>query len=160
MKTSAEIKDWNSWVEDNYPRLIGAARKIHAEPHDLVHHTYLRIHRLNGVNLTNVMKNPMGYFCRAMFIEATRGQFKDLYELNDYPEYDQESDYDLSHAFMLENFELAVDRLSWFDRTVLRLFADGWNMSQVSRESGINSTTFWTSLHRSRIKLKKFFHAL
>ena len=95
-----------------------------------------------------------------MFIEATRGQFKDLYELNDYPEYDQESDYDLSHAFMLENFELAVDRLSWFDRTVLRLFADGWNMSQVSRESGINSTTFWTSLHRSRIKLKKFFHAL
>ena len=161
MKTSEEIKDWNSWIESNYSGLVTSAQSIHRDAHDLVHHTYVRILRLKGVKLKKVMEQPHAYFRRAMFIEATRGKFKKQYKYADQEVGDiKASDYDLSHAFMLENFQLATDRLSWFDRAVLQLYCDGYNLTQISRESGINSNTFHVSLHRTREKLKLHFSPL
>lgn len=135
----------------SYSKLVASARPLHRDPIDLVHHTYLRVERQD---LDKVLDNPMGYFCRAMFIEATRGDFKKKYELKEAPSYQHVSDYDLSFAIMKEELEIMTCHLSWFDRKVLRLYLDGWNLTQVSRESGIKTSTFHTSLHRSRKKLR------
>lgn len=99
----------------------------------------------------------MAYFRRAMFIEATRGQFKKKYQLRDAPHYDHVAEYDLKGAIMKEELEIAMDRLAWFDRSVLKLYLEGWNLAQVARESGINDSTLHTSLHRARKKLKNVF---
>ena len=120
------------WLEANYQELVKTARGIHRDPCDLVHHTYLRIIKLRGVNLEKVLIRPEGYFRRAMFIEATRGEFKKEYILLEAPKVEIETpNSDLEHAFLLENFELATDRLSWFDRTILKLYCDGWNLTQI-----------------------------
>tara|TARA_R110000787_G_scaffold55416_1_gene127911 strand:+ start:3868 stop:4302 length:435 start_codon:yes stop_codon:yes gene_type:complete len=139
---------------------VTAATSIHKEPRDLVHHTYLRILRLKGVKIDAVIEKPFAYFRRAMYMEATRGKFKSDYYLSSLVIQNQTAEYDLSHAFMLENFQLAVDRLSWFDGMVLTLYCQGFNLTQVSRESGIKPTIFHTSLFRSREKLKNYFAAL
>ena len=151
-------KDFDLFIEENYDKLVNVAKTIHNDPYDLVHHTYLRIFRLKGVRLEKVMQNPFGYFRRAMFIEGTRGAFDKMYNLNELEDGDIKDDrHDLSHAFLLENFQLAVDRLSWFDRSIVKLYCDGWNLTQVARESGIGISTIHVSLFRSREKLKKHF---
>ena len=71
-------------MEVNYLKLVNAAKNIHDDKHDLVHHTYLRILRLEGVDLLKVMKYPFAYFTRSMFMEGTRGKFKKDYTLIDY----------------------------------------------------------------------------
>tara|TARA_R110002012_G_scaffold197522_2_gene366073 strand:+ start:2960 stop:3394 length:435 start_codon:yes stop_codon:yes gene_type:complete len=139
---------------------VNAAKSIHREPYDLVHHTYLRILRLKGVKTESMMENPYAYFRRSMYVEATRGKFQKEYFLTSTPIPNLTAEYDLSHAFMLENFQLAVDRLSWFDGMVLTLYCQGYNLTQVARESGIKPTIFHTSLFRSREKLKSYFAAL
>ena len=156
---SQSRREFDSWLEANYQKLVNSATSIHSDPTDLVHHTFLRIISLKGVKLVKVMENLFAYFSRAMFFEATRNnsKFKSDYEIYPVPRKDQLTEYDLSHAFLLENFELAVDRLSWFDRTTLKLYCEGWNLTQVARESGIKPSTFHTSLHRSREKLKVYF---
>lgn len=160
LKPLEEIKALNRWLNKAYPMLVKAARSIHRDPYDLVHHTYLRILRLKGVNISRVMDNPSAYFRRAMFIESTRGEFKKEYEIKDTPQHHLHiSNYDLSQAFLLENFHLAADRLSWFDKTILNLYCDGFNLTQVARESGIKSSTIHTSLYRSRKKLKVHFNS-
>tara|TARA_R110000824_G_C14986556_1_gene654751 strand:- start:41 stop:538 length:498 start_codon:yes stop_codon:yes gene_type:complete len=157
LKTSEETRDWNSWIETNYEKLVSSAKGMHPDPYDLVHHTYLRILRLEGVKIDKVMENPFGYFNRAMWVEATRGRFMKEYELKELPLPKLVATYDLSKAFLLENFYLATERLSWFDMTVLNLYCDGYNMAQVAEESGIKKSTFYTSLHRSKIRLKEYF---
>lgn len=143
--------DWNKWVSESYAQLVRSAKMLHTDATDLVHHTYLRVERQD---LSKVMVNPMGYFRKAMFIEATRGQFKKIYQLKDTPFYTHVSDYDISFAIMREELEIMTNHLSWFDRSVMQLYLDGWNLTQISRESGINVSVFHTSLHRSKKKLK------
>ena len=157
MKNSKEIRDWNKWIEIHYEELVNSAKRMHDDPYDLVHHTYLRILRLKNVKLENVMENPLGYFNRSMFMEATRGEFHKEYILKELPPPKLVADYDLSKAFLLENFYLATERLSWFDMTILNLHCDGYNLAQVARESGIKKNTFYTSLHRSKVRLKEYF---
>ena len=159
MKDSKETRDWNRWVESHYSELVTSAKRMHPDPYDLVHHTYLRILRLEGVKLDKVMMNPLGYFNRAMWVEATRGKFQSEYELKESPLPKLVANYDLSKAFLLENFYLATERLSWFDMTTLNLYCDGYNLAQIARESGIKKTTFYTSLHRSKKRLKEYFNA-
>lgn len=149
LQNSREI--WNEWVANNYNELVSRAKHLHKDAHDLVHHTYLRVERQN---LAKVLKNPMGYFQQAMFIEATRGEFKDKYQLRDAPDFVHVSNYDLTMAILKEELEIMTCHLSWFDRTVLRLYLDGWNLTKIARETGVNCSTFHTSLHRSRKKLK------
>lgn len=150
--SSFEKKDWDRFLTENYDDLVRSAEFFTDDSHDLVHHTYLR-----AIKYGREVTSPKTYFKRAMFIEATRGEFKKEYTLKDAPKYIHISDYDLSEAFLKEEFLLASDRLSWFERVVLQLYLDGWNLTQVARESGIKSCVFHTCLHRSREKLKKFF---
>ena len=157
MKQSKETRDWNKWIGIHYDELVTSAKRMHPDPYDLVHHTYLRILRLEGVKLDKVMENPIGYFNRAMWVEASRGQFHYEYQLKEYPLPKLVANYDLSKAFLLENFYLVTERLSWFDMTTLNLYCEGYNLAQVSRESGIKKTTFYTSLHRSKKRLKVYF---
>ena len=112
---------------------------------------------LKGVKINKVMENPFGYFNRAMWMEATRGMFQKQYEIKDNHLPKLVANYDLSKAFLLENFYLATERLSWFDMTVMNLYCSGYNISQIARESGIKKNTLYTSLHTSKAKLKKYF---
>jgi len=157
LKQSKELKDWNKWVKSHYSELVNSAKRMHPDPYDLVHHTYLRILRLDGVNLERVMENPIGYYNRSMWMEATRGKFQKEYAIKDAPLPKLVANYDLSKAFLLENFYLATERLSWFDMTILNLYCDGYNMAQIAEESGIKKSTFYTSLYRSKIRLKEYF---
>ena len=157
---SEDKKEFDDWINKNYTRLLKVAESMHADHYDLVHHTYHRIMTLKGVNFDKVNKYPYNYFVRAMYFQATRNNsaFKKHYQMfDDIPE-DLASDYDLTDAFLLEGLELAIDRLSWFDRIILRLYCDGYNLTQVARESGIKPSVFHTSLHRSRKKLIHHFN--
>ena len=121
------------------------ARRHTNDPEDLVAHCYLRIID------KRYMEKPMGYFCTAMWMEATRGQFKNLYLLQDTasppePIYDP----DLTLSIRREQVEIIIDRLGWFDKTVIKLYLEGFNISDVARESGIKPATLYQSLHRTK----------
>jgi len=47
-----------------------------------------------------------------------------------------------------------TNHLSWFDRTVLSLYLDGWSMAQLSREAGINVDVLYKSISESKKKLR------
>ena len=96
----------------------------------------------------------MGYFCTAMYVEATRGQFKKIYaisESNAFPDIAEEQD--LQKALRLEQIELCVDRLAYFDRTIIRLYIDGHNMADVAAEAGIRPATIYQSISRTKQKI-------
>lgn len=158
MKHSRQVRDWNKWIEIHYDELVNSAKRMHSDPYDLVHHTYLRILRLDGVKLDLVMgDNPFGYFLRSMYMESTRGKFQKDYQIQDTPLPKLVANYDLSKAFLLENFYLATERLTWFDMTVLNLYAEGYNMRQISRESGIKISVLYRSIHWSKKRLRTHF---
>jgi DNA-directed RNA polymerase specialized sigma24 family protein len=93
----------------------------------------------------------MGYFCTAMWMEATRGQFKNLYLLQDTaPPPEPIYDPDLTLSIRREQVEIIIDRLGWFDKTVIKLYLEGFNISDVARESGIKPATLYQSLHRTK----------
>lgn len=96
----------------------------------------------------------MGYFCTAMYVEATRGQFKKIYRIEErgaMPELSEEPD--LQTAIRLEQMELYIDRLGFFDKTIIRLYIDGTNLADVARESGIKPATLYQSLSRTKKSL-------
>lgn len=161
MRKSNDRQIFDKWLADNYSKLCTYAERLHRENRDLVHHTYLRIVTLQGVDLSKVMINPLPYFKRAMFREATHdkgGGFKKHYEIYETFDKDLPYEYDLSKALRAENFQLAVDRLSWFDGTVMMLYCDGYNLTKVAKEAGIKEQVLHTSLSRSRSKLIKHFN--
>jgi len=158
---SIERKIFDDWLAKNYSELCAYAKRLHRENRDLVHHTYLRIVTLKGVDLSKVMINPMPYFKRAMFREATQdngGGFKKHYQIYETYEKDIPYENDLSKALRTENFQLAVDRLSWFDGTVMMLYCDGYKLSKIAKEANINKHVLYMSLQRSRNKLIKHFN--
>jgi len=107
------------------------------------------------------MRNPDGYFRKAMYIEATRGKFKRDYTITQELLYDIPSEsVSIDDALNREQLELFTDRLSWFDQTVFRLWLNGENISELSRESGIALETLHTSLHRTKNKIKDAFSHL
>jgi DNA-directed RNA polymerase specialized sigma24 family protein len=147
------LEEWNKWFEENYDKLLKVAETYHSDFEDLVHHVYLRVYRQR--DLTRVMKNPLPYFKRAMFVEATRGKFKGQYTYKDCPEWlDIKQDESSEKHFMLENIELITDQLNWFNKTVLHIWIDGYNICEVARESGIPHQVLHTSLHRTKKKIK------
>ncbi len=86
-----------------------------------------------------------------MYMEATRGQFKKIYRLEDRPPApDVAVETDLQTALRREQVELFIDRLQWFDRQIVRLYLDGHNLAEVAREAGINPATIYQSLHRTK----------
>jgi DNA-directed RNA polymerase specialized sigma24 family protein len=91
---------------------------------------------------------------KAMYFEATRGKFKELYKTNDNEPTEQATETDWSKAIQRERMQLLLDRLSWFDRTIFSLYLQGWNMAEISRRSGIGESTLYRSLHVTRKTLK------
>ena len=161
MSKSIERKTFDAWLAKNYSKLCLYAERLHKQNIDLVHHTYLRIITLKGVDLTKVMINPLSYFKRAMFREATHdngGGFKKHYEIYETFEKDVPYVNDLTKALRAENFQLAVDRLSWFDGTVMMLYCDGYNLTKVAKEAGIAEHVLHKSLSRSKKKLILHFN--
>lgn len=151
LQKSKQKKELNDWVAEHYDELLDAARKMHSHPVDLVSHVYLRVERQD---LGKVLQNPMGYWRTAMWNEAKRGTFAKLYRLHlpivAEPVYEPST----NDAMYREQLELFMDRLSWFDRTVMRLYIEGYNMSDVARESGISASVIHLSLHRTRKKIQ------
>jgi len=90
-----------------------------------------------------------------MFTEATRGKFKKLYRIPDLPILrEPESVDDLTRAIQLETIELLIDRLAFFDRELFRKYLEGYKISEVARESGIEAATLYQSIQRSKQKIK------
>ena len=158
MKESTKRKDFDEWLTKEYPQLVRYGRRDHRDASDLVNHVYLRVVRQD---LEKVMRNPDGYFRKAMYIEATRGKFKRDYTITQEILYDIPSErVSIDDALNREQLELFTDRLSWFDQTVFRLWLHGENISELSRESGIALETLHTSLHRTKKKIKDAFSYL
>ena len=136
MKKRKGIDQWNEWFSENYDKLCTIAKRYHKDNSDLVHHVYIRVQRQR--DMEKIMINPLPYFKRAMFIEATRGKFKREYKYLDVPEYLDLPQEETNQTHLdLENIELLIDRLNWFDKTVLHIWIDGYNICEVARESGI-----------------------
>ena len=158
MKESSKRKDLDEWLTKEYPQLVRYGRRYHSDASDLVNHVYLRVVKQD---LSKVMRNPDGYFRKAMYIEATRGKFKREYTITQELLYDIPSErVSIDDALNREQLELFTDRLSWFDQTVFRLWLNGENISELSRESGIALETLHTSLHRTKKKIKHAFSYL
>ena len=145
---SRHKKDWNNFLTRNYLKLRTIGRRWTENPSDLVHHVYLRCID------KDFPENALGYFIKAMYNEATRGKFKQLYHVTDNEPQEQASENDWAKAIQREQMQLLLDRLSWFDRTVFSLYLQGWNMADVSRRSGVGESTLYRSLHVTRKILK------
>lgn len=156
--TSRARRDFDAWVNGAYSELLKFGRRYTPDSGDLLHHVYLRVVRQD---LEKVMRNPMAYFKKAMFFEATRGNFKKVYaqELTILCEI-PDSSVGLDEALDREQLEIFTDRLSWFDQIVFRLWLSGQNISELSRESGIALETLHTSLYRTKKKIKDAFSTI
>jgi DNA-directed RNA polymerase specialized sigma24 family protein len=132
-------------VAAHYAVLLRMARKNSRDPHDLLHHTYLRCRSLTFPD------NPLAYMAVAMFREATRGQFKRMYHVADIAVPDVAIEFDnYEESIQREQFQIMVDRLGWFDRTILTLFLEGWKLIEISSATDIPVGTLYQSVHRSR----------
>lgn len=142
---------WNKLIRDNYKELVRIARRYTDHPTDLVHHTYLRVIDKKK------MSNAMGYFVKAMYREATIGQFKKQYQIIDnYVDYATATDDTMEKSIMREKLQMVIDHMTWFDRQVFTLYLDGWKMTEVARRSGIKESVLYKSLHNTR----KTLHAV
>jgi len=145
---SRHKEEWNNFLTKTYSKLLHVAKRWTNNPSDLVHHVYLRCID------KPFPEQPFSYFVKAMYNEATRGQFKDLYFISDVDTKEQTEETDWTKAVQREQMQLILDRLSWFDRTVFSLYLQGWNMADISRRSGIGESTLYRSLHITRKILK------
>ena len=124
------------------------AKKHTRDPYDLVHHTYLRCMD------KPIADNPMAYVSVAMFREATRGKFKEVYKIVEGVASDAVApEPDLTKSIQREDMQLVIDRLSWFDRQLMNLYLDGWKMVEVAEGTEINVAVLYQSLHRSKIQI-------
>ena len=136
---------WNKFFAERYKDILRVARKHSRDPNDLVHHTYLRCMD------KPLADNPMAYVAVAMFREATRGKFKEIYRIVEgAPHVVRSDEPDITKSMQREEMQLMIDRLSWFDRHVMNLYLDGWKMVEVADKTGIGVGTLYQSLHRSK----------
>ena len=151
--SSEARKGFDEWFVENYDDLVASARAFHPDGSDLVHNTYLRT-----VDALERTGRPIGkynaYFRQAMWTESTRGAFKSLYTYLDAPQIELANPSPQRDPFEAENALILTRHLAWFDRTVLQLYLDGYNLREVARQSGIPHTTLYQSLHRSKTKLR------
>jgi DNA-directed RNA polymerase specialized sigma24 family protein len=144
-------KDFDAWFAEAYEGLVDSAHGMHRDARDLVHHVYLAVLQAAP---PNIMDNPAGYFHTAMWTQATRGTFKNLYRIYAAPVREVASKNNIAEKIAEEEAMILTCHMPWFDRMVLTLYLDGYNLRQVSRESGIPHNTLYQSLHRTRKKLR------
>jgi DNA-directed RNA polymerase specialized sigma24 family protein len=145
-------KVFDQYFAEHYEELLLISRRLHRDPNDLLHHTYLSCLQALKKN-ANLVDNLPGYVHTAMFRLST-GTFRKVYEITDAPEYTHISNYDLNEAIRKEEALIMANHLSWFDRTVLELYLDGWSMAELARESGINRSVLYESISQSKKKLR------
>lgn len=150
--SSGAREDFDAWFSESYEELVAIGQRLHRDSRDLVHHTYLEcVERIE--RNPEVVRNLPGYFHRSMWT-ASANVFRKLYTFHPTTEVEPVSDYDLSEAIRKEEALLMADHLSWFDRTVLTLYLEGWSMAEVARESGVNVNTLYKSIEQSKKKLR------
>ncbi len=149
--SSRAREDFNRWFADSYADLVATASTLHPDPYDLVHHTYLAVH--DAIAGGARIKDHAQYFNSSLW-KLSRNVFRKLYARGDAPEKELVSDYDLRDAIRKEEALLLADHLAWFDRTVLSLYLEGWNIAELSRETGINLSTLYESISQSKKKLR------
>ena len=150
--SSKARRDFDSWFVKNYGDLANVARRLHRDSDDLLHHTYLSC-VLALRNNKNILDNLPGSVHTAMWNLST-GTFRKLYKITDAPDYTHVSNYDIQEAIRKEEALLMANHLSWFDRTVLELYLDGWSMAELSRQSGITAEVLYKSISESKKKLR------
>ena len=149
--TSRVRRDFDDWFVQAYGRLIESAHGMHREPRDLVHHVYLAC---VSAAPPDIMRNPDGYFNTAMWMQATRGPFKRMYVMRHAKLSELPTEDNIANQIAREEAMLLTNHLAWFDRQVLRLYLEGYNLRQVSRESGISHNVLYQSLHRTKQKIR------
>lgn len=150
--SSKARRDFDAWFVENYDDLTQVARRLHPDGPDLLHHTYLSCVLALRKN-KNILDNLPGYVHTAMWNLST-GTFRKLYKITDAPDYTHVSNYDIQEAIRKEEALLMANHLSWFDRTVLELYLDGWSMAELSRQAGINAEVLYKSISTSKKKLR------
>ena len=148
--SSEARRDFDLWFTEHYPELVKTAKALHPDAHDLVHHTYLAtVDALKRSQIANLS----GYFNTAMF-KLSANKFRKLYARGDAPEKTLVSDYDIGESIRKEEALIMANHLKWFDRTVLELYLEGWSMTELSKESGINRSVLYESISQSKKKLR------
>lgn len=150
--SSRARRDFDAWFVENYDDLTQVARRLHPDGPDLLHHTYLSCVLALRKN-QNILDNLPGYVHTAMWNLST-GTFRKLYKITDAPDYTHVSNYDIQDAIRKEEALLMANHLSWFDRTVLELYLDGWSMAELSRQAGITAEVLYKSISTSKKKLR------
>lgn len=150
MKSGAR-RDFDAWFSENYDELVRTARALHPQACDLVHHTYLSI--IQTLQRGHKIGNLPGYFHTSMWKQSA-SHFRKLYRITDHPQKILVSDYDIADAIRKEEALIMANHLQWFDRVILTLYLDGWNMAELSRETGINRSTLYESISQSKKKLR------
>jgi len=150
--SSRARRDFDAWFVENYDDLTQVARRLHPDGPDLLHHTYLSCVLALRKN-KNILDNLPGYVHTAMWNLST-GTFRKLYKITDAPDYTHVSNYDIQEAIRKEEALLMANHLSWFDRTVLELYLDGWSMAELSRQAGITAEVLYKSISTSKKKLR------
>jgi DNA-directed RNA polymerase specialized sigma24 family protein len=150
--SSKARKVFDDWFVENYDGLVEQARRLHPDNRDLVHHAYVQCVNALKQN-ANILDNPAGYFNTTMW-NLSANLFRKLYYIPESQDYTPVSDYDLADAIKKEEAMIMTNHLSWFDRTVLTLYLDGWSMAQLARESGIHPSVLYESISQSKKKLR------
>ena len=150
--SSRARRDFDAWFVKNYGDLANVARRLHRDSDDLLHHTYLSCVLALRKN-ENILDNLPGYVHTSMWNLST-GTFRKLYKITDAPDFEHVSNYDLQEAIRKEEALLMANHLSWFDRTVLELYLDGWSMVELGKQSGIKVNVLYKSISNSKKKLR------
>lgn len=148
--TSATRKEFDEWFVEHYDMLLGYAKKLHWQAHDLVHHTYIKVVRQGD----SVLENPLAYFRSAMYVNATRGDFQKMYRIRDSISNEMANEQEDVDTYMKEEMYILANHLSWFDRTILFLYLDGQQIRQLANETGIPETHLYKSISQSKKKLR------
>jgi len=128
--------NWNEYLTNNYDELVSIAGGLTQDPQDLVHHVFLKV-------CEKEVEEKDSYFKRAMWIEGTanNSKFKELYTYRSYEFGEVESNTDLSDKIAKERIDFMLFNFNPFQKKIFEYWRKGYNMSELSKESGVPRRT-------------------
>lgn len=141
---------WNEFIEKNYDTLVRKASGLTHSPNDLVHHSYLKV-------FEKEVENKLNYFQRTMWLEVTdpSSKFYREYKYFDSEVAEVENISDLSDKVTKERIDFMLCNFNPFQRKIYQLWREGYNMSEVSRESGVPRRTIDYTIRQIKDFLKE-----
>ena len=140
-----------TYIEENYKELLEIASKFTTDNVDLLHHVYLK-------TIDKEAKEPKYYILTTFWREAKTmraGNFKDKYQYRTYETNDPISDDSIDAELIAKDrLDFHLNSFDEFDKGIYKLWADGWDMSRFSRESGIPYRTVRCSVSKVVTHLK------